>query len=550
MNLDFKKGKFLVPNPQYEFKDQLSGVPTSRWSSATKSWNYWSTPQSKEVLILYCEHGLLSPTPEALKELDTLEVYEKVLKSVKSIKEESRVDVEVPLIVELFQHQKKAYKIGITLDKMGLLMEQGTGKTLTSLAITGHRYYNGEIDKLLVVAPLSTLMPWEEEILKYVDYPVEIKNLSKRKGKKRLNMFSEFEDDDSLKIILTNHQSVWRIYPELKDWGADMIIVDESQRIKNGSAKQSKALHRLGDLAQYKLILTGTPVTQGPLDMWSQFRFLDPNIFGRRFADFKSKYAIMGGFKGYKVIGFRDLDDLKERVHSISYRIRKEDTGIDLPPITNQYLYASLGSKAKGYYKEMKENFIVTLEENGGDIKAPIVLTKLLRLQQITGGFLKNEDDKLIQVDNSKMTLIKDLVGDMPENKKLVIFARFIPEVNAIAEQLKKSGRRVVTLTGGTKDRGGVIEEFTKEKDTTILVAQIQTGGVGLNLQVADTIIFYSVNFSYGDYDQAKARIHRIGQASSSVNYIHLLIEGTIDEKVIEALEDKRDVAEHIVDNL
>ena len=550
MNLDFKKGKFFIPNPKYEFKDQLKGVPTSRWSSATKSWNYWSTPQSKEVLIIYCENGLLSPTPEAIEELNTLEAYDKVLKSVKGIKEECRVEVDVPLKVELFQHQKKAYKIGITLDKAGLLMEQGTGKTLTSLAIAGHRYFNGEIDKLLVVAPLSTLTSWEEEILKYVDYPVEIKNLPKKKGKKRLNMLKEFGNDDSLQIVLINHQSVWRIYPELKEWGADMIIVDESQRIKNGSAKQSKALHRLGDSTPYKLILTGTPVTQGPLDMWSQFRFLDPNIFGRRFADFKSKYAIMGGFKGYRVVGFRDLEDLKKRVHSISYRIKKEDTEIDLPPITNQYLYASLGNKAKGYYKEMKKNFIVTLDENEGNIKAPIVLTKLLRLQQITGGFLKNEDDKLIQVDNSKMTIMKDLIEDMPDSKKLVIFARFIPEVNAIEEQLKKSGRKVVTLTGKTKDRGGVIGKFTKDKDITVLIAQIQTGGVGLNLQVADTVIFYSVNFSYGDYDQAKARIHRIGQKSNSVNYIHLLIEGTIDEKVIEALNDKKDVAEHIVDNI
>lgn len=553
MELLFEKGTFIVPRSEFDFKDQLGSVPDSRWKGSKKEWHFLSTPESKATLLVYCQEGLLRPSPEALEELEEAQRIISLRQEVRGIKKESRVEVDVPLKVELFQHQKKAYKIGITLPRTALLMEQGTGKTLTSLAIAGHRYLNGEINRLLVVAPLSTLTPWAQEINKFVDYPVEIKDLSTKKGAKRAAMLQEFETTDALQIVLINHQSVWRIYPEIDDWNPDMIIVDESQKIKSGKAKQSKALHKLGDNTRYKLNLSGTPITQGPLDVWSQYRFLDPEIFGRSFFKFKQYYAQMGGFKNYKVVGYNHLDELAEKAHSIAFRVLKVDTEIDLPPITNQFLYAGLGKEARKLYKEMKKEFKITLKEHEDNIKAPIVLTQMLRLQQIAGGFVQVEEDEkkvTVQVDNAKLNLLTELVEDMPSEKKMVIFARFIPEVKAIAKSLREQGRKVVTLTGATKDRGSTIDQFTNDAQTTVIVAQIQTGGVGLNLQVADTAIFYSTNFSYGDFDQAKARIHRIGQKSTTVNYIHLIAQDTIDEKVFEALEAKRDVATHIVDTL
>ena len=329
-----------------------------------------------------------------------------------------------------------------------------------------------------------------------------------------------------------------------------MIIADEMQKIKNPRAKQSRAMHKLGDQVRYKQGLTGTPVSQGPLDIWSQYRFLDPDIFGKKFYEFRDRYAVMGGFKGHQVVKFKNLDELSMKAHSIAYRVRKQDTDIDLPPITNQYLYCTLGNEANKYYREMKKEFTVTLNENKGNAHAPIVLTQLLRLQQITGGFLPVEEGKIVQVDSSKLNLLTEVVSDLPLDKKLVIFARFLPEIEAIKEEVTKLGRKLVTLTGKTKNRGEVISNFQKDPKLTVMVAQIQTGGVGLNLQVADTVIFYSTNFSYIDYDQAKARIHRIGQVSSSVTYIHLVSERTVDEQIFEALDNKKDVADYIVDHI
>lgn len=560
MELTFSRGRFILNNPEYQWKDQVKGVPGSKWDSEKKAWIYPSLLETKQTLLILYQNGLIDADEKALKQLSEVEEYADRLETVKSIKEEQRVEIDVPLKVELFQHQKRAYKIGITIPNVGLLMEQGTGKTLTSLAIAGHRHINREVNKLLIVAPLSTIHGWKEEIKNHVNFPVEIYDLTSVKKKKRDQMLHNMINTKArtpsppLYIALINHQSAWRIYPELDDWDADMIIIDESQKIKSGRAKQSKALHKLGDQARYKAILSGTPVTQGPLDVWSQYRFLDVNIFGRFYGKFKNEYAVMGGFKNYKVVGFRNLEKLAKKAHSIAYRVRKEDTEIDLPPVVDQFLYTSIGKKAKAYYKEMEKDFKVTLEDNEGDVKAPIVLTKLLRLQQIAGGFLQTEPEEgvkeTVQVDNAKLNLLKELVEDMPTNKKMVIFARFIPEVDAIKEELEALGRKVVTLTGGTPDRGAVIDQFTNDEETTIFVAQIQTGGVGINLQVADTAIFYSTNFSYGDYDQAKARVHRIGQKSDSVTYIHLLAENTVDEDIIAALKAKKDVADHLIDEL
>jgi SNF2 family DNA or RNA helicase len=513
------------------------------------TWRFTSTPESKKLLLLYWQNGLIQPNEAARKELQETMDLPRLHAEVKQIKKEEKTSVEVPLKIELFQHQKKAFSIGTTLAKVGLLMEQGTGKTLSSLAIAGYRYKKGEIKRLLIVAPKSTLKPWEEEILNYVDFPVEIINLVNTKGSKKSQILSKTTRTESLQIVLISYQSVWRVFEDLVKWKPGMIIADEMQKIKNGGAKQSKAMHKLGDLTKYKQGLTGTPVTQGPMDIWSEYRYLDSDVFGRSFSKFRGQYAIMGGFKGYQIVKYQNLDELSEKAHSISYRVRKEDTDIDLPPITNQYLYCEIERQTRKYYREMEKEFKVTLKENGGNAHAPIVLTQLLRLQQLVGGFIPTEEGEIVKVDNSKLALLQELVEDLPVDKKLVVFARFLPEIDAMKEMLTKMGRGVVTLTGATKDRGGAINIFTKDPTTTIMVAQIQTGGVGLNLQVADTIIFYSTNFSYGDYDQAKARIHRIGQKSKSVTYIHLVAENTVDEKIFRALEAKKDVATYIVDH-
>jgi len=182
-----------------------------------------------------------------------------------------------------------------------LLMDMGTGKTLTTIAIMGRAYLNGKIDKVLVVCPASVVPVWQKEITEYADFKNTVTTLEGTMSK-RIEKLKQLVFGEGLKVAVINYESTWRMFDELKEWKPDLIICDESQRIKSHSAAQSKAMHKLGDIAQYKMILTGTPIQNNPLDVFSQYRFVDKSIYGTSFYAFRNRYARMGGYGGHQVI--------------------------------------------------------------------------------------------------------------------------------------------------------------------------------------------------------------------------------------------------------
>ena len=330
-----------------------------------------------------------------------------------------------------------------------------------------------------------------------------------------------------------------------------MVIADESQRIKEPSAKQSKALHRLGDIAKYKLILSGTPIQNNAIDLFSQYRFLDPTVFGTNFYAFRSRYAIMGGFDRRQIVGYKDLDKLIQKEHSIAYRVTK-DEALDLPEQTFLNRYIPLEGAAKNLYDRIKRDSFAELE-NGGQITAPTVLTKLLRLQQFTGGFIQaDEGTRPELVFKGKIDALGDILDDyvIDAGKKLVIFCRFRPEIDLIGEALKKRRIKYAAIFGDIKieDRGPIVADFQNNPETKVFLAQIDTAGLGITLTAADTCVYYSVNFNYAAYSQSLARIHRIGQRNACT-YIHLVVEKSIDETVLKALARKEDLAKTVVDD-
>lgn len=445
-----------------------------------------------------------------------------------------------------YRHQKKAFRIGVALEQCALLMEQGTGKTLPAIGVSGYRLREGQVRKLLVVAPLSVIDVWHDEFYKHASFPYRLVDLTKKDNDQR-KLDLAFSSSDRLKVALINYESIWRCIDLLIKWEPDMVIVDESQKIKNYRAKQSRAIHRLGDRTTYKMILSGTPITQGPLDTWSQYRFLDPDIFGRRYRTFRDRYAIMGGYGGYQIKGYRHLNELARKAHNIAYRITKAEA-LDLPETIDQELTVNLSPATMRIYKEMEKDFLVKFSETEVTT-APIILTQLLRLQQITGGFLPTDDKVIKQLDSAKLNAVKELLEDLPSNKKVVIFARFVSEIEALRKVSESLGRNPVVLSGGTKYRDKIVRSFQENQRTKDIIIQVQTGGLGITLTAADTAVFYSTTFSFADYDQAKARLHRIGQRNS-VTYIHILAGGTIDEHVIQILKDKGNIAAQIVDRL
>lgn len=435
--------------------------------------------------------------------------------------------------------------------------EMGCGKTLTAIAIAGAGYQMGKIERVLIIAPTSVVAVWPKEFQEYADFKYTCRTLLGDK-KQRIREIEDLKKFPfkALKVAAINYESTWRegIFEELQKYDADLIICDESQRIKTHDAQQSKAIHKLGDQARYKLILSGTPVQNDAIDIFSQYRFLNPMIFGTNFHKFRNRYAIMGGFNRKQIIGYKDLDGLIKKEHSVAFRITK-DEAIDLPEQTFETRSIAMDKKEKQFYDALKRDSYAEIE-SGGQITATTVLTKLIRLQQLTGGFLVKDDaSKPELVSRSKLDALADIIQDyvVGSGKKLVIFARFIPEVKAIIELANKElpkERKAVAIYGAIKkeERGDIIKQFQEDPDTMIFIGQIDTAGTGITLTAANTCVYYSKNFNYATYSQSLSRIHRIGQ-KNRCTYIDLVIEKTVDEMISKALSKKEDMAKTVVDN-
>lgn len=439
----------------------------------------------------------------------------------------------------------------------GLLFEMGCGKTLTAIAIAGAGYQMGKVERLLIVAPTSVVAVWPKELQEYAKFKYTCKTLlgEKKQRLKQIDDLIKFPFK-ALKVAVINYESTWRpeILEKLKEFDADMIIADESQRIKTYDAAQSKAMHELGDQARYKLILSGTPVQTAAIDIWSQYRFLDKSVFGDNFFKFRGRYAIMGGYGNKKIVGYRDLEGLIKKEHSIAFRVTK-DEALDLPEQTFEVRKIQFSQKERNLYERIKKDSYAELD-GGGHITATTVLTRLLRLQQLAGGFLVQDDAQKPQlVSRAKLDALADIIEDyvIGSGKKLVIFARFIAEVKAIMELADKvlpKELKQVAIYGDIKkeDRGDIVKQFQEDPKTVLFIGQIDTAGTGITLTAADTCVYYSKNFNYATYSQSLSRIHRIGQRNCCT-YIDLEIEGTIDELISKALSRKEDMAKTVVDN-
>lgn len=439
----------------------------------------------------------------------------------------------------------------------GLLFEMGCGKTLTAIAIAGAGYQMGKVERLLIVAPTSVVAVWPKELQEYAKFKYTCKTLlgEKKQRIKQIDDLLKFPFK-ALKVAVINYESTWRpeILEKLKEFDADMVIADESQRIKTYDAAQSKAMHELGDQARYKLILSGTPVQTAAIDIWSQYRFLDKTVFGDNFFKFRGRYAIMGGYGNKKIVGYKDLEGLIKKEHSIAFRVTK-DEALDLPEQTFETRKIQFSQKEKNLYERIKKDSYAELDR-GGHITATTVLTRLLRLQQLAGGFLVQDDAQKPQlVSRAKLDALADIIEDyvIGSGKKLVIFARFIAEVKAIMELADKvlpKELKQVAIYGDIKkeDRGDIVKQFQEDPKTVLFIGQIDTAGTGITLTAADTCVYYSKNFNYATYSQSLSRIHRIGQRNCCT-YIDLEIEGTIDELISKALSRKEDMAKTVVDN-
>lgn len=469
-----------------------------------------------------------------------------------------------PVKANLYKHQIRGANMALrafgALDAktpgggFGELFEMGCGKTLTTIAVAGALYNLGKIDRVLVVAPTSVCSVWPHDLNQFATFPWEARVLLGDK-KKRLKALNELENwpFKALRIAVINYESTHRdgIFEALAAYKPDLIVCDESQRIKNPSAAQSKALHKLGDAAPFRMILSGTPVQNNAVDLYSQYRFLNPAVYGANFYAFKNRYCIMGGYGQHQIVGYRNMDELVEKEHSVAYRVTKEEC-LDLPQQTFINRYVQFTDAEQAIYEQLRKSSFLELE-TGENVTATTILTMYLRLMQLTGGFLTaDESTRPKQVNTAKLDALADIVDDyvVDAGKKLVIFARFRAEIAAIENLLRLRKIQYGSIYGDVpmEERGKIVEDFQTNPDTKVFVAQIQTAGLGITLHAASTAVFYSYDYNYANYAQALARIHRIGQRLP-VTYIHLVVDGSIDEKILAALENKEDMAKTVVDS-
>lgn len=428
-----------------------------------------------------------------------------------------------------------------------LLMEMGTGKSLTAIAITGALSQAGRIRRVLVVAPLSILGVWEEEFQKFAAFPYALAVLSGSSAKKLDTL--RHMNGTALQVVVVNYESAWRMEKDLAAWHPDLIIADEGHKIKTHNIAASKAMHRLGARASYRLLLTGTVITNKAIDVFSQYKFLNPAIYGQSFYAFRNRYFDMVGYGNHTPVLKKSMEaELTEKLHSISYRATKAEC-LDLPETVDVIRQVDLEPAALRLYRQLVKESYAELS-GGKEITAPNILTRLLRLSQLTGGFLGNDETCTVeQVSAAKLAALEDIVdGAAAEGKKLVIIARFLPEIRVICKLLEKRGLGYSCITGEVKNRDEQVARFQKEPEAMAFVGQIATAGLGITLTAASTMVFYSLDYSMSNFEQAKARIHRVGQRNLCT-YLYLVARGTVDEKVLAALKDKSDLAKSLVDD-
>ena len=399
---------------------------------------------------------------------------------------------------------------------------------------------------MLIVAPLSILGVWETEFAQFAAFDYALAVLTGDSAKKADTL--RHMTGTALQVAVVNYESAWRMEQALAAWGPDLIVCDEGHKIKTHNISASKAMHRLGAKAGYRLLLTGTLITNKAIDVFSPYKFLNPTIFGTSFYAFRSRYFDMVGYGNHTPVLKKSMEaELSARLHSIAYRAAKADC-LDLPETTDVVRQVELEPAARKIYRSLvKESFA---ELTSGEVTAPNVLTRLLRLSQLTGGFLGNDENAAVQqISSAKLSAMEDILDSaMAEGQKLVIIVRFLPEIRAICKELDRRGLRYACITGEVQNRAAQVAQFQNDPDVPVFVGQIATAGLGLTLTAASTMVFYSLDYSMSNYEQAKARIHRVGQRNPCT-YIHLIAKGTVDEKVLTALRNKADLAKALVDD-
>lgn len=434
--------------------------------------------------------------------------------------------------VTLYQHQSELRELARTQPRWGVFFEPGTGKSLTLLSIIADRLDAAPKYKTLIVCPATLVPNWYDEVRKHTDLYAEML-LGERVKRTRIL------ENTGAHVYIINYEGARILWSELIRKHFDMLVCDEIHACKDPFSLQSKKLAEISKHINSVYGLTGTSILNTPLDLWGQMRIIDPALLGPSFYRFRAHHAVMGGFLGKQVVKYVNLDKLKAKILTRA-TIKLADECLDLPPRVYQKVQLELPSEQKIMYDSLKESFYA--EFQGKAVTAPIVLTRLIRFSQITAGFCKNtEGEEVPFKENPKLDWLVSWCKEF--QKKIVVFVRFVKEVELVERGLADAGITYATLSGKTVNRMDVVRQFNSDAGVQVLVGQIDVAGTGLNLTAAQYAMFLTNSYSYGARRQCEDRIRRIGQTAAHCIYIDLFYRATIDQTLLKTLSRKESLS-------
>lgn len=437
---------------------------------------------------------------------------------------------------ELMTHQREAVEKLLSSRVGGLFMDMGTGKTRTAIELVKRRAH--KINKVVWFAPVSLKLTVAQEIRKHTDCE-DIYVFDHKTGQRNLPVTRWYI------VGIESMSSSNRVVAAVNSLITEdtMVVLDESSYIKGHRAKRTERLTFICAKAKYRLILTGTPLSQGVVDLYAQMRFLSPKILG-----YESFYSFAANHLEYSdrfpglIVSAHNTEWLAAKINPYVYQVRKQDC-IDLPPKFYSRRWFFMSPEQREWYEYLKDKFLMEIDPDDWDSYKLFQLFS--GLQQVVCGFYREhakQGDVLHEFKHDRLEVLRETISEVAADEQVIIWAKYIYDIEKIAETLREQGKTYVVYTGeqSEKERDQAVVRF-QAGDAQFFVATPSSGGHGLTLNEASTVIFYNNSFKYSERLQAEDRCHRIGQAKK-VHYIDIVCRNTIDERIMQSIDKKESV--------
>lgn len=559
-----KTRKFVIQCP-FHLNHILGDMPNKRWQKTSRVWHAPALSRNAEFLLNHTSAQHIQMTDAA--HAAALEAVQRV-----SVVYEP-FPLDHPWKTQPMSQQQRALDFAWGLEACAFFMEMGTGKTKTAIDWAEASLNANRFSIVVVFCPNAVGQTWVDEWKKHgCEYTTFLCSTDNVKSKTFLRDLYNTFGPVALIVGAESIQSKeggGAVYDAVTEYLGYMLgrgfkygmVADESHLYKNHDANRSKNVKTIAQGAVRRLVMTGTPLAHGPLDLFMQYEILDPNIIGiGDYYSYKARYAEMGGFENKQVVGYQNIDELMALVKPYTFQCTKEEV-LDLPPKVYQVRHVNLTPEQEKLYRTLtktKEAEIRGAKGEAIEIQVNMVLELNLLQQQIVGGFIsyRDEDGGIREVqqviDGKRNPKIREILAVAEENpgKQMIVWAKFRREIRDIVEALTEAGFTCSQYHGGLSPEERQ-EELTRFKagGAQFFVSNTQTGGTGITINEASIVVYYSNSFKLIDRLQSEDRNHRIGQ-TKSVTYIDLVAKGTVDETVSRALAEKKDMATYVRESM